>query len=323
MIPESRPNIGRQLGISTRNAYLLLLKVVEEFGDLRQFTQTGRFGDLLHKGVGQLRSIMEPVSESTEAVEQQIIAHLEEKDLEGDRCFYTPDLPVAAIVYNPVDTRIRYCRSERSDYVAPAHFEGKWKMTSITGSLDVNRAYTYPQLGYKDSEGIKTLFFRKNSTNDSLGGIKIDNRESSIKILNYEELMAEVKHSLNPDEAVMMANWYMDSDNQNVVSKCETDIVPFNGMGVMQNHQSNQQLFFSINSGGMSYLRIGEMFSLKTMWPRPRTKRTVAAMCNLLAKKCRCESWRICGVDYNNGGTFPFNLGPNREFFGIYRDRTD
>ena len=319
MTPESRPNnVGKQLEVSVINSWILFLKVMSELKDVRQLFRPGRLDDLLHKGAGQLRSIIEPTSDNTDEIEQRIAAHLQNRIVRDDDLYLTPGIRIGAIVFNR-DTKIRYCHWTRLDREVPVGMEEKWRMSSFTERIGDKINFRYPELGYKDSKGIINAFQKKRGPNQSLGGVKINNELGSLKILNYPELVSAAEQELNPEEVLIMANWYMDSDNQNTVSKLETGTAPLNGMGVLQNFQTGGEVFFSINCEYESHAWMKSIFHDQTIKTASAKKRTIAAMCNLLTKIYGCDSWRIFGVDYTGGGTYPPKMGRQNEFFSICR----
>lgn len=302
---ETESSASRHLQIRVRNSLLLTLKVIGELRNPAQFLDAARRQELMSNGRSQLGALVQPISDSTLLTEESISKDLIVRDIGEDRCLVSRSVPIAAVVFSP-DTRIRFFHKMRDDRATPDDLQIKWRITAPTREKRIGINEDYPELGYRDNSGSKNKFQQRKNKSQSMGGMLVNNKTGRMEILTYDQLMGNANRQLAREEVLIMANWYMDSNNQNMVSDNETDLVPYNGVGILQNAQTSESVYFAINSGGTTYNvikgAIGEPVYDNVY---PMSKREVAAMCNLLQKRYGFDSWKIAGVDYTAGGTQP------------------
>lgn len=310
-------SLQRHAAIKAKNVGILAKKVIEELEQPRQLLNLKRAVELFRGGVAHLNGIAQPISDDTIKVQAELENNLHITWINGDACYVADNMPIEAVVFSP-GFRVFYYHTSREDHRSMPEDTVRWYITPPTRMFGPTNDRVLPELGFQDNEGIKVEFQEKSGKQfESFGGFFIDNEKGLLIPLNYYELSSMKSSNLDQNQVLMAANWYIDSDNQSDVAQYETGLGDFNGIGQLINSKTASSYIFALNSGGPSNSQMRVRLGLPSITRYPISKRTVAAMCNLMAQKYNCDSWKICGLEYTGGGA-RMQDNRDRDFFRVY-----
>lgn len=303
-----------QISAIIRRTRSLVEKTVEELGDLDQFRDSSRRSELLHRGLDALSAIARRGETSTLVIEELLEHDIEEYHLaNGITSFVSDTYPLSAYTF-PTGVRIDYHPIPITDDEPPIDKRYVNSMAYITATTVLtNSRGTFPSEGYRGAEGKNYPFkTRKPQDEEQHGGFFVDNHTGELIIYSYRELMDRYNElsqtDMAPATALIQANWYMTSANQDSVCarKNLQDPLMFNAFGYLYQADGTKTLF-AINGDPTAVgkqRQITPTVADSITNGQASTMRQVAALCNYLMHQAGAVAWEICGTEFNAGGTF-------------------
>ncbi|MDP3941697.1 MAG: hypothetical protein Q8Q49_05305 [bacterium] len=291
-------------------------KVVGELRDPKQFLDPERRRTLLLHGKHLTSAVMTTPDRDTSNIEEEIAQTLQTFPIRGAKMYVNERYYLPAVVF-PDGSEIDFVSLlDTDDRREP---EPKFFVTETTVGRTDERFPGYPTEGYTRGERNFSRFQPRDAASQiQHGGFYIDAQNHSIAILNYDDLQPQLTRPLGGTEAVVEANWYMDSETANEVS-ARPNMQELNDHNILGElfRPDGSVAFFSISSYTFSVVALYQRASLRPPDIALQTKTTprhIAALSNLVAKSEGAQSWAVCGLEYANGGTYPYRRSGSGSF---------
>jgi len=271
-------------------ASLLARKTVEELREWRQFKDSSRRRDLFGKGLMHLQTLATPAEYRVEMMDTSAEWR---KRKDGVVIVVPTRLSLIGCVF-PRDTVFNHFVSEAANN--HRHRSTPPVVLTSTTMSTFSDTYKMPVQGYRENQRVLSPFAEHNVLDRiQHGGIIIVNNR--LRLLSYDELFHEVRSPSDPEGILIQAEWYVDSNNQRRVNARRNlhRRDSFNSIGQIETTEG--PITFSLNTG----------FDDNSSYP-PRHRYTsiaeMIALANSITDTLGGDSWRLCGLEYHNGGTF-------------------
>lgn len=300
-----------------RQLIRLSRKVAGEVGDFDQLLRPDRRDQLLRHGMQHLRSFRGSSSLTTEEAEDRIEDGLREVTLEDGTMIVTSKATPAVALLLPHTASVTHVRNMRE-----AKEGTKLFIVGTTAKLEANddNSYAYiPTEGYKKgNQVVKPFVERDPSSYVQHGGFLFHNNSGVVDLLNYEQLKQAEVQELDEDDVVLETNWYMDSENQDVVTARDNlqFFDAYNTFGVLDTPDGPR--YYTLNTYNESTKHLYALADFPDSPPEVlSTIQQLAAMSNVLARRVGATAWALGGLEYTWGGTYTTPLNPNRDHIAI------
>ncbi len=271
-------------------------------GDL---LNTERRRELIQNGLRDVKAIFGRIPTNIDQLQPSIGSTLEvDIGIDGVSLFHSSANSLHIAVFKSV-VDISFYHHLRHDAKTLKKSKAKYYVKGVTTD---NSPDGYPNQGFMDNRGIVVPFIPRNKLEQiQHGGLFFDNGKKIMEIVDYRELQQFQKRSLNGNQVLLEANWYMDSRNQSQVALRSNLLQKrnYNFIGYVT-FADKAPILITGNNHFASINTLRENFGIQKLADTNISAMTeIAATMNVVTAGLRGDGWAICGLEFNGGGTYP------------------